>query len=74
MMQKANVSHGSTKMVRSRELPCVRRSMSLYRGRVVRNAVLMSMERKKVMKKQRRRKKRNDGKSGSLLPEAEFEC
>jgi hypothetical protein len=35
MMQPANVSHGKTKMVkmvRRRELPCVRRSLSLYRG------------------------------------------
>jgi hypothetical protein len=45
-MQKANVSHGKTKMdktVRRRELPCVRRSRSLYIGQVVRDAVLMSM-------------------------------
>jgi hypothetical protein len=34
MMQKANVSHGKAKMdkrERGRELPCVRRSRSLYR-------------------------------------------
>jgi hypothetical protein len=45
-----NVSHDSTKMgkmVKRRDLPCVRRLMSLYRGRVVRDAVVMSMERKK---------------------------
>jgi hypothetical protein len=61
MMQKANVSHGKIKMdkmVRGRDLPWVRRSRSLYRGRVVRGAVIMSMERKKsdqVGKKKQRR-------------------
>jgi hypothetical protein len=48
-MQKVNVSHGKTKMdktVRRRELSCVRRSRSLYRGRVVRGAVPRSMEEK----------------------------
>jgi hypothetical protein len=56
-MQKANASHGTAKMdrlVRRRELPCVRHSYSLHRGRVAGGAVPMSMERKKVMKKQRR--------------------
>jgi hypothetical protein len=50
MMQKANVRHGQIKMdkmVRRRELPCIRRSRSLYKGRVVRGAVLMSMKNKK---------------------------
>jgi hypothetical protein len=59
-MQKANVSHGETKMdkmVRRRELPCVRRLMSLYREHFVRKAVSMSIGRKKkVIKKQRRSK------------------
>jgi hypothetical protein len=57
MMQKATVSHDKSKMdkmVRRRELPCVRRSGSLQGRRVVRGAMLMSMERKKVTKKQRR--------------------
>jgi hypothetical protein len=61
MMQKANVSHGKTEMdmiVGRRELPCVRLLWSLYIKRLVRGAVLLSMERKKkVMKKQRRSKK-----------------
>jgi hypothetical protein len=59
MMQKVNVSHGKAKMdkmVRRKELPYVRRSRPLYRERVGRSAVLMSMERKKRMKKQRRSK------------------
>jgi hypothetical protein len=47
-------------MVRRRELPCVRRSSSLYSELVVRGVVPMSMERKKVMEKQRR--SRIDGK------------
>jgi hypothetical protein len=45
-MQKANISHGKTKMdkmVRRRELPCAR---CLYKERVVRGALSMSMERK----------------------------
>jgi hypothetical protein len=57
MMQKAIVSHGKTKMdkpVRRRELPRVRRSRPLYRWRVVRGVVPMSVERKKVMKKGKR--------------------
>jgi hypothetical protein len=50
MVKDVNVSHGKTKMdkrVRRRDLPCVCRSKSLYRERVVRNMVLMSTERKK---------------------------
>jgi hypothetical protein len=49
-MQKANVSHGKTKMdkvMRKRELPYVRRSKLLCSERVVRGAVVMSVERKK---------------------------
>jgi hypothetical protein len=49
-MQKITVSHGKTKMgklVKRRELPCVRRSKSLYRGRVVRGVDPMSAEIKK---------------------------
>jgi hypothetical protein len=60
-MQKANVSNGKPKMgntVRRGELPCVRRFRSLYTDRFVCSAVIMSMERKKVMKKQRRGKKK----------------
>jgi hypothetical protein len=53
-MQKANVSHSKTKkMVRRQELPCCRRSSAYYRGQVVRGAILMSMERKKVIKQKR---------------------
>jgi hypothetical protein len=62
-MQKANVSLSKIKMdkmdkmVRRRgKLPRHCRSRSLYIGRVVRDVVLMSKERKKVMKKQRRSK------------------
>jgi hypothetical protein len=50
MMRKLNVSHVTTmkdKMVRRRELPCVRRLNPLYRGSVVHGAVPKSMERKK---------------------------
>jgi hypothetical protein len=50
MMQKANVSHGTAKMVemeRRRELPCVRRVRTLYSEQFVDGAVLISMERKK---------------------------
>jgi hypothetical protein len=67
MMQKVNIDHGQTKMdkmVRRRELPCVRRSRLSNRVRVVRGTMSMSMERKKkVMKKQRRGKEIVDGKS-----------
>jgi hypothetical protein len=38
MIKDVNVSHGKTKMdkmLRRRELPCVRRSMPLYEERVV---------------------------------------
>jgi hypothetical protein len=52
-------SHGKQKMDRKLkrgELPCVRHSKSLYKGRVVGGLVLVSMVRKKVMKKQRRSK------------------
>jgi hypothetical protein len=50
------------KMVRGRQLPCVRRSWSLYRGRVVCGAFLMSMERKKWW----RSKEKDHGKSDYL--------
>jgi hypothetical protein len=59
MMQKANVRHGKAKMdkiVRMREVPCVRRSKSLYSEWAVCGSVPLSMERKKVMKEQRRGK------------------
>jgi hypothetical protein len=58
-MQKVNVSHSQTKInktVRRRQVPCVGRSR--YRGRIILDAVLMSMERKKEMKKQRRSKEK----------------
>jgi hypothetical protein len=50
LTQKANVSHVKAKMdkmVRRRELPCVRRFRSFHRVRVVRGMALMTMERKK---------------------------
>jgi hypothetical protein len=59
MLKDVNVSHGKTKKdknVKRRELPCVRRSSSLFKERVVLDVVQMSMERKKAMKKQRRSK------------------
>jgi hypothetical protein len=49
-------------------------SKPLYRGYVVLGAVLMSMEKKKVMKKQRRSNERNcQGKVFYAEPGAEFE-
>jgi hypothetical protein len=59
LMQKANVSHGKAKMdkmVRRSKLLCDGRSRSFYKSQVVRGAMPMSMERKKVVKKQRRSK------------------
>jgi hypothetical protein len=53
-------------VVRRRELPCVRRSRSLYRGRVVRGAVPMSMERKSDEEAKKKQKKRVDGKNEPL--------
>jgi hypothetical protein len=50
MMQKANVSHGKVKMdkvVRRRELPCIRRLKYLHRVQDVRCEVTMLFERKK---------------------------
>jgi hypothetical protein len=44
------------KIERRKELPCIRSSSWLYRYRIGRGAVPMSMERKKVMKEQRRSK------------------
>jgi hypothetical protein len=60
MMQKVNVGHSKRKMdklVSRKALPCIRRLRLLYRERVVRDEMPMSMARKKVMKKQRRGKK-----------------
>jgi hypothetical protein len=74
IMQKANVGHGKSKMdemVRRRQLPCIRCSRPLYRGRVVCGAVPMSVESKKVMMKERRSKKKIGG-SKFLCPQAEF--
>jgi hypothetical protein len=54
MKQNASVSHGKgkmDKMVERRALPCVRSLRSLYRGRVVHGAMLMSTERKKKVMK-----------------------
>jgi hypothetical protein len=74
-LQKATVSHGKTKMVRRRELPCVRRSMSMYRGRVFRGAVSMLTEWKKKWRRDKEgAKKRIDGKKDPLFLKAEFEC
>jgi hypothetical protein len=50
------------KMVRRRELPCVRRPRSVYRKRVVRDAEPMSMERKKWWGSEEEATKRNDKK------------
>jgi hypothetical protein len=50
MTQKTNVSIGKTdmdKLVRRRELPCVRRLRSLHRMRVVRGMMPRSMKKKK---------------------------
>jgi hypothetical protein len=50
MAQKATVRPDKTKMdrmVRRRELPCVRGSGPLYSGRIVHDTVLMSMQRRK---------------------------
>jgi hypothetical protein len=65
VMQKAKFGHGKPRMdrtLRRGALPCIRRSRSLYRERVVGDAVLVSTERKKVMKTQRRSKKSLTGK------------
>jgi hypothetical protein len=51
---------------RGRELPRVRRSRSLCRGRFDRNVVPILMEREKVMKKQRRGKNKRIGRRESL--------
>jgi hypothetical protein len=61
MMQQAYVSQGKTKMEKmvKRELHCVRRLRLLHRGWVVRGAVLMSMEMKKVMDRRRRNKEKD---------------
>jgi hypothetical protein len=58
MVQKANVSHVKTKMgklVRMRGLPCVRRSSPLYSGRMVRDAVITSLEKKKSKEEVRKK-------------------
>jgi hypothetical protein len=58
---KGKFRHGKTKMkmARKRELPCVRRSRSLYGERVVRGVALTSMEKKnsdeETKKKQKNR-------------------
>jgi hypothetical protein len=51
----AMVRQKMDKMMRRKELPCVRRLKSLHSGRVVRGAVVLSMEIKKVMKKRKER-------------------
>jgi hypothetical protein len=66
MMQKVNVGHRKTKDWQDgeKERVTLRSSFrTLYRNRVVRSAVVMSMERKKVIKKQRKSK---DGKRNPL--------
>jgi hypothetical protein len=60
MMQKAMLVMVTQddKLVRRRELPCVRHSRSLHKEQIVRGAVLMSMEKKsdeETKKKQRKR-------------------
>jgi hypothetical protein len=69
MMQKANVGQGNTKMgkmVRRKELPYVHRLRSLYRDRIGSGAVLLSAERKKVMKKHRRSERIGLAKKGII--------
>jgi hypothetical protein len=70
MMEDVNVSHGKTKMdkmERRRDLPCVRRSRTLYGGRVVHGRVLnVDGRNKKVRKKQRRSKERGLTEKDSL--------
>jgi hypothetical protein len=61
MIQKANVSHGKPKMdkmVRRRELACVRRLKPLYRERSVRGTDLLLMERKKKSDEKAKKKRR----------------
>jgi hypothetical protein len=75
-MQKVNVSHVKTKfdkVVRRRELPCVRHSKSLYRGRAVCCVVVMSMERKSDEEAKKKQRKRICGQWDSLSPKSELE-
>jgi hypothetical protein len=61
-MQKVNVSHGQTKldkMVRRRDLPCVRRLWLLYRDRVACSVVHVSMRRRKKSDQEAKKKQRN---------------
>jgi hypothetical protein len=60
MMQNAHVGHGKTKMDKNvrRELPCVRRSRSLYSKLFIRVVVLMSMERKNDEEAKKKQKKK----------------
>jgi hypothetical protein len=60
-------------MERRRELPCIRRSRSLYKRGVVRSALLMSVKRKKVRNKQRRGKEKVKKKTDTYSVAAEFE-
>jgi hypothetical protein len=55
-MEDVNVSNVREvdEMVRMRELTCVRRSRSLRRERIVRVMMLLSRERKIVMRRERR--------------------
>jgi hypothetical protein len=73
MLQNANVSHGKTMMgmvVGRRELPCVRRLMSLHKGNVIRCAAQISMGGKKGMKKQRRDTERKLTKRHSFVAQS----
>jgi hypothetical protein len=68
MIKEANVGHGKIKMdkiVRRIELPCVRHSRSLYRGRVVCGVVPMLIERKSDEEAKKKGKKELVGKRGS---------
>jgi protein-tyrosine-phosphatase len=63
MMQRANVSHGKTKMdktVRKRGVSCGHRSRPFYTSQVVRGTLVISMERKKGDEKAK--KKQSKGK------------
>jgi hypothetical protein len=60
---KINVSHGEIKMdriMRRRELPCVRRSKSFYKSRVVRGAEVMLMEKSDEETKKKHRNRLTD--------------
>jgi hypothetical protein len=66
MMQKANVRHGKSRVVRRGELPYIRRSRSLYKVSVVHVTVSLSMEKKSKEEAKKKQKKRIHGEKGVL--------